>query len=45
MKLSEFLKKEWLMLALIFAPFAMIVGLWDKIPANVPMHWNNRKSN
>lgn len=39
MKLTRFLKEEWLQLLILLAPFALIVTLWNSIPERVPSHW------
>src|SRR5437868_6659066 len=36
------LKKEWLQLLLLAAPFCAAALLWDKLPERMPIHWNVR---
>ena len=33
-------KLAWLETALVAAPFAALLVLWDKLPARIPVHWN-----
>lgn len=33
-------KLAWFEAALLAAPFAALLVLWDKLPARIPMHWN-----
>lgn len=34
------LKKEWLQILLLVAPFCAVGLLWDRLPERVPIHWN-----
>lgn len=36
------LKKEWYNLILLLLPFVVIPFIWDKLPAQIPTHWNMR---
>jgi uncharacterized membrane protein len=38
----KFLKNEWLQALILAAPFCAAALLWDKLPAQVPIHWNAR---
>ena len=38
----KLLKSEWLQLLILAAPFCAVALLWDKLPAQVPIHWNAR---
>jgi len=40
MKPLNLLKREWLQLLILAAPFCAAVLLWDKLPGRVPIHWN-----
>ncbi|MCB0843280.1 MAG: SdpI family protein [Bacteroidetes bacterium] len=40
MKLTAFLKRNWLALTLAVLPFFIIIALWDRFPEEIPMHWN-----
>jgi uncharacterized membrane protein len=33
-------KLAWIEAALLAAPFAAALALWDKLPARIPVHWN-----
>lgn len=30
----------WIEAALLAAPFAAVLALWDRLPARIPLHWN-----
>jgi uncharacterized membrane protein len=34
------LKKEWLQILLLVAPFCAVALLWARLPERVPIHWN-----
>ena len=36
------IKKEWLQLLILLVPFCAVALLWDKLPDQVPIHWNAR---
>ena len=36
----KLLKNEWLQVLILAAPFCAVALLWDKIPAQIPIHWN-----
>jgi uncharacterized membrane protein len=38
----KLLKKEWLQLLILAAPFCAAALLWDKLPDRLPIHWNFR---
>jgi uncharacterized membrane protein len=38
----KLLKNEWLQLLILAAPFCAVALLWDKLPAQIPIHWNAR---
>ena len=38
----KLVKGEWLQLLILAAPFCAVALLWDKLPAQVPIHWNAR---
>jgi uncharacterized membrane protein len=38
----KLLKKEWLQLLILAAPFCAVALLWDKLPDRLPVHWNIR---
>jgi uncharacterized membrane protein len=38
--LKETLKKEWLAFILLAYPFLFILLAWEKLPAQIPVHWN-----
>ncbi len=40
MNISETLKKEWFVFPLLLAPFIASFILWDKLPEEVPIHFN-----
>lgn len=40
MKTNDFIKREWLILLFILAPFAIIPLIWNSLPEQIPMHWN-----
>lgn len=40
MSLPETLKKEWFVFPLLLAPFIASFILWDKLPEEVPIHFN-----
>ncbi|TAE48316.1 MAG: DUF1648 domain-containing protein [Bacteroidetes bacterium] len=40
MRITEFLKREWLPLLLLVLPFAALAFLWDQFPEQIPMHFN-----
>jgi len=40
MSLPETLKKEWFIFPLLLAPFIASFILWDKLPEEVPIHFN-----
>ena len=40
MEERSFFQREWLSLLILAAPFVLIAIFWDKIPDQVPMHWN-----
>jgi uncharacterized membrane protein len=40
MKTKEYLKSEGLIIVIILLPFIIIPLFWNKIPEQVPMHWN-----
>jgi uncharacterized membrane protein len=33
------LKNEWLQLLILAGPFCVVALLWDKLPAQIPIHW------
>lgn len=36
----NWLKREWLQLTVLAAPFCAAVLLWDRLPDRIPIHWN-----
>lgn len=42
MKLLTWLKKEWLQIIILAVPFGTAALVWDRLPAQVPNHWNYR---
>jgi uncharacterized membrane protein len=40
-KLLSLIKREWLMLLVLFVPFLFIAMYWDQLPNRIPMHWNS----
>ena len=40
MKLTRFIKNEWLQLLILIMPFVIIAFVWDQIPERVPIHWD-----
>jgi uncharacterized membrane protein len=42
MKLTEFLKRNWLAFTLAILPFLILPFYWDQLPAEIPTHWNAR---
>ena len=40
MKTSNWFKKNWLVITLMVLPVLITLILWDKIPDEVPVHWN-----
>lgn len=38
----KFLKREWLQLLILVAPFCVAALLWDRLPDRLPIHWNFR---
>jgi uncharacterized membrane protein len=37
---ETFLKKEWLLLAILIVPFIIIALYWNILPESIPLHWN-----
>ena len=42
MKLLMWLKKEWVQIIILAAPYCAAALLWDRLPAKLPIHWNYR---
>ncbi|RMH69341.1 MAG: DUF1648 domain-containing protein [Gemmatimonadetes bacterium] len=42
MKVSEFIKKEVLIWLVMAVPFVVLGLVWEKLPEQVPLHWNFR---
>ena len=40
MSITRLIKKEWLQLLILIAPFAMIAFVWDQMPERIPIHWD-----
>ena len=40
MNITENLKKEWFVWPILLAPFIISIFLWDKLPEEVPTHFN-----
>jgi uncharacterized membrane protein len=38
----KLLKNEWLQLLILAMPFCAVALVWDKLPAQIPTHWNAR---
>ncbi len=38
----KLLKNEWPQLLILALPFCAVALLWDKLPAQIPIHWNVR---
>jgi len=38
----KLLKNEWPQLLILVLPFCAVALLWDKLPAQIPIHWNAR---
>jgi len=36
----NWLKREWLQLTVLAAPFCAAALLWDRVPDRIPIHWN-----
>ena len=39
-KLSNFLKKDWVLIILIILGFAVGLYFYPSLPSRVPIHWN-----
>jgi uncharacterized membrane protein len=42
MKLSELTKSDWPAWLVVSLPFVVLAIVWDRLPAELPMHWNMR---
>ncbi|MDP4199245.1 MAG: SdpI family protein [Bacteroidota bacterium] len=42
MTFRRFIRREWLQLIILIAPFAIIPFIWSLLPAQVPTHWGWR---
>jgi uncharacterized membrane protein len=40
MKTRELLKMDWLAWLLMLLPFAVLAAIWNRLPDELPMHWN-----
>lgn len=40
MRLTKFLKAEWLQLLILIAPFVMLGLVWDRLPERIATHWD-----
>jgi uncharacterized membrane protein len=38
--LNSFLKREWLQLLILIAPFVLLAFTWSALPDRIPSHWN-----
>lgn len=39
-KMTDVIKKEWYVLVLLVVPFIIVPFIWDKLPAQIPVHWD-----
>ena len=42
MKMTAFLKRNWLAFALALLPFLIVSIMWDQFPEEIPIHWNEK---
>jgi uncharacterized membrane protein len=40
MNTVHFIKKEWLQLLILIAPFVIIAFVWNQMPERIPIHWD-----
>lgn len=40
MQILNYLKKEWLILAILLAPVLYLLSVWNQLPESLPVRWN-----